>query len=374
MTGITLEHLKEDDVRALLRHPDPEKRAQAGQRICHKVRAGELSSGERLFARKLLDYMSQDAVAIVRRTLSVTLKNSPELPRDIALRLAADIDNIAVPILTNSPVLTDEDLVEVLRSKAAAKVMAIAKRARVSGTIVREIVRYGDSRAVAEIAANDGAVIDEDLAESLLDVYHDDDLIKEAFISRRDLPVKVMERLITIVSEEAALLMNRHHDIPVAVAVDIASRARERATLDITYPNMREKDMQFFAERLHQEGRLMPSLLIRMAGLGRMGLLKYALAELSGITPAKAALMIHDGGPFGLKALCERSGLDPQQTKFIRAACAIFRDLENCGTEYDQACFQSLMVERMLTLPFDMPENEQNWFLERLDGLEAHAA
>ena len=162
--AITLEHIKEEDVRTLLRHPDPEKRAQAGQRICYKVRGAELSSGERKFAHKLLDLMSQDAVAIVRRTLSVTLRNSPELPRDVALRLAADIDNIAVPVLLNSPVLTDEDLVDVLRSKAAAKVAAIAKRAKVSGTIVREIVRYGDSHAVAQVAANDGAIIDEKLA------------------------------------------------------------------------------------------------------------------------------------------------------------------------------------------------------------------
>lgn len=372
--AITLEHIKEEDVRALLRHPDPEKRAQAGQRICHKVRAGQLSDGERKFAHKLLHYMSQDAVAIVRRTLSVTLKNSPELPHDIAMRIAADVDNIAVPVLMNSPVLTDEDLVEILRSKAAAKVIAIAKRARVSGTVVREIVRYGDSHAVAEVAANDGAIIDETLAKDLLEVYHDDDLIKEAFIARHDLPVTVMEKLITIVSEEAALLIHRRHDVPVEVAIDLATRSRERATLDIAREDMREKDMQLFVDRLSGEGRLMPSLLIRMAGLGRMNLLKFAFARLSGVTPAKTALMIHDGGPFGLKALCERSGLTPAQTKFIRAACAIFRDLEHSGQEYDHIHFQYLMVQRMLSLPFELPEAEQNWFLERLDGLEDQAA
>ncbi len=374
MSGLKLEQLKEEDVRALLRHPDPEKRAMAAQRICHTVRAARLSDAERKFAHKLLEFMAQDAVAIVRRTLSVTLKNSPELPRDIALKIAADIDNVAVPVLTFSPVLTDDDLVDVLRSKAAAKIIAIARRSKVSGTVVREIVRFGDSRAVAEVAANDGAIIDEELAGTMLEVYHDDDLIKEAFISRRDLPVRVMEKLITMVSEEAALLINRRHDVPVSIAVDIATRARERATLDIVDVDMSEREMQYLVERLANEGRLMPSLLIRMAGLGRMRLLKHALANMSGINPAKAALMIHDGGPFGLKALCERAGLSPGHTKLIRAACSIFRDLETSGTEYDHAFFQSLMIQRMLTLPFDMPEIEQVWFLERLDGLEPLAA
>ncbi|MGJ8564106.1 MAG: DUF2336 domain-containing protein [Alphaproteobacteria bacterium] len=370
MTTVLLEHIKEDDVRVLLKHSDAEKRAGAGQRICRTVRAGSLSKEERAFAHKLLQVMVEDAASIVRRTLSITLKNSPELPREIAKKIIADIDNVAIPVLVNSPVLTDEDLIEVLRSKAASKIIAIAKRAKVSGTLVREIVRFGDSHAVAEVAANDGAIIDPAFAATMLDLYHDDDLIKEAFIARRDLPVRVMEKLIAMVSDEAALLINRRHNLPMDLSVELTTRARERATLDIVGDDMGERDMQLLIERLHQEGRLMPSIVIRMAGLGRMRLLKYALSALSGIRPAKAALMIHDGGPFGLKALCERAGMTLAQTKVIRAACAMFHDLEACGTEYDQTFFQSLMIERMLTLPYDLSEGDQEWFLERLDGLQ----
>lgn len=370
MANVVLDQIKENDVRVLLKHPNPEKRASAGQRICRAIRGGELSDSERAFAHKLLQLMADDAVAIVRRTLSVTLRNSPELPRAIAKKIIADIDNVAIPVLVNSPVLTDEDLVEVLRSKASSKIIAIARRAKVSGTLVREIVRFGDSHAVAEVAANDGALIDPAFAATMLDLYHDDDLIKQAFIARKDLPVRVMEKLITMVSNEAAILINRRHDLPMNLSVALAARARERATLDIVDDDLTERDMQLLIERLHNEARLVPSIIIRMAGLGRMRLLKHALSALSGIRPAKTALMIHDGGPFGLKALCERAGMSSSHTKIIRAACAIFRDLEVSGTEYDQTFFQTLMIERMLTLPYDLSDADQDWFLERLDGLE----
>lgn len=374
MAKLALEHINEEDVRLLVRHPEAERRASAAQRICRSFRGASLSDAERDFAKKLLYIMAEDAVAIVRRALAVTLKNSPHLPRQIALKLAADVDNIAVPILKFSPMLNDEDLVTVLRSKAAAKIMAVAKRSVISGTVVREIIRYGDSRAVAEVAANDGAIIDQDLADQMLDIYHDDDLIKEAFISRRDLPVSVMEKLITGVSEEAALLLNRRHDLPVNIAIDLANRARERASLDVITETMSERDMQRVCRRILDLGRLTPSFLIRAAGFGRMRLLKHGLSVLSGIAPEKTALMIHDGGPFGLKALCSRAGLDAVQTKIIRAACAIFRDLEQGGTDYDQAYFQSLMVERILTLPIELTEKDQAWFLERLDALASDAA
>lgn len=371
MAHLALKQIKEEDVRQLVRHPDAARRATAAQRICRTVRTGKLSDAERQFAEKLLRLMAEDAVAIVRRALAVTLKNSPELPRDIAMKLAADVDNIAVPILTFSPVLTDEDLADILKSKAASKIIAIARRASVSGTVVRDIIRYGDSSAVAEVAANDGALIDQDLADHILEIYQDDDLIKDAFIARRDLPVAIMEKLLTLVSEEAALTLNRRYDLPASMAIDLANRARERASLDIFSIEMPERDMHKMCKRLVNVGRMTPSMLIRIAGSGRMRMLKYALSALSGVSPEKSSLMIHDGGPFGLKALCARIGLDANQTKILRAACVIFRDLEQGGIEYNHAYFQNLMIQRMLTLPINMPEAEENWFLERLDGLDA---
>lgn len=374
MGKVALEHLAAEDVRTLVRHPNAEKRSFAAQRICRTVRTVKLSDAERAFAHRLLDYMAKDAAAIVRRSLAITLKNSPELPRSVAKKLAADIDNIAIPVLTYSPVLTDEDLVDVLRSRAAAKIIAIAKRPVVSGTVVREIVRYGDGQAVAEVAANDGAIIDVETADLLLELYKDDDLIRDAFIARKDMPAHILEKLMTMVSEEAAVLMHNRHDIPVDVAVDLANRTRERATMEIVTPDLHDRELKLMIKQLDETGRLTPSFLIRAAGSGRIKLLQYSLSRMSNVSPDKTLLMIHDAGPLGLRALCQHAGLSDIDTKVIRAACVIYRDLEASGLEYDPAYFKTLMMERMLTLPIEMPKADQSWFLERLDGLEAMAA
>ena len=111
MAELVLEKLDVKDVDMLVNHREPGSRASAATRICQTVRAGGLSDEERNFALELMDYMARDALEIVRRALAVTLRNSPELPREIALKLIADIDNIAVPVIAHSPVLTDEDLI-----------------------------------------------------------------------------------------------------------------------------------------------------------------------------------------------------------------------------------------------------------------------
>lgn len=366
-------HLDVEDIRLAVRHPDETVRALATQRICREVRDNALSKHERIFSSKLLEYIAQDSAELVRRALAVTLKNSPKLPRDIAIKLAKDIETIAVPVLTHSPVFTDQDLVDILKSKAAAKAIAVAKRISVSDHVAKAIIRFGDSSAVAEVAANDGALISEDTASEMLDIYKNDDLIaqgmiEKGMIARRDLPPRIVEKMITLVSEDVAIQLVKQHSVPVSLAIDLASRTRERALLDFIDQSWVAKDLSSLVKAIDSQGRLTTSLIIRAAGSGQIRFLEQALAQLSGIGIRKAVLMIHDGGPFGLKALCARVGLDENSTQIIRAACAIFRDLELTGLTYNRRSFQELMIERVLTLPFELPEAEQLWFLEVLDG------
>jgi len=182
------------------------------------------------------------------------------------------------------------------------------------------------------------------------------------------LPPRIVEKMITLVSEDLAVQISKQHSVPVDVAIDLASRTRERAVLDFLDQSWVSKDLSALVAAIHAQGRLTHSLIIRAAGSGQMRFLEQALAELSGVSLRKAVLMIHDGGPFGLKALCARAGLNEHFIQIIRAACVIYRDLELSGLVYDRRSFQELMIERVLTLPFDLPEDEQLWFLEMLDG------
>lgn len=363
-----LPHFKMEDIRTVMRHADEGKRTIAAQRICHDIRGHALSESEREFARKILAYIAKDSAEMVRRALAVTLRNSPKMPREVAIALAKDVDSIAVPVLTHSPVFSDIDLVEILKSKAAAKAVAVAKRISVSDHVARAIIRFGDSAAVAEVAANDGALISERTAADMLALYKDDDLIKESMILRRDLPPRVVEKMIALVSDELAKTLTRKHAVSAKTAVDLAARTRERAMIDFIDQAWVSKDIKALVEAINAAGRLSPSLILRAVGTGQMRFTEQAFAVLAGVSLQKSVLMIHDGGPFGLKALCSRAGLDEHMTQVIRAACVIYRDLELAGQDYDREGFQERMIERLLTLPFALPEHEQLWFLERMDG------
>ncbi len=359
--------IRTEDVRKLVAHPDREVRAVLAQKICRQVRTLELSDREREVVREIFWFIARDSAAMVRRALAVTLRSSPNLPHDIARALIKDVDSIAVPVLEHSPVLTDEDLLEVLRSKAAAKMMAISKRNRITGELVRAILRYGDSRTVASLAANDGAEIGARLGAQMLDMYKDDDLIKESFIARKDLPPLLVEKLLTMISGEAARKLIETHELPVDLAVRLAGDARERAGVNLIAQSWVQRDLALLVERLETEDRLTHALIVRAAACGQLRFVEQALAIKAGIRAQKAALMLHDSGPFALKALCTQAGLGNMHTAMIRAAVVIYRDLEASAYVRDRKAFQSQMLERMLSLPLDMSQEETDWMYDMLD-------
>src|SRR5579875_1832130 len=98
VVAVTRAALTESDIRALVRGATEDERAVAAHRLCRKIDAG-VSDAERAHADEVLRLLAADAAELVRRALAVTLKTSPALPRDVALRLAADVESVAAPLL-----------------------------------------------------------------------------------------------------------------------------------------------------------------------------------------------------------------------------------------------------------------------------------
>ncbi len=357
-----------DDIEAMVKHPDREIRAVKAQKICRQIRTLKLSKTEQLVVDKILQFIIKDSAAMVRRALAVTLKNSPNLPHDIAKKLISDIDSIAVPVLECSPVLTDDDLLEILKSRAARKMLAITKRPRITGRLVKAIIRTGESHLVANIAANDGAEIGAELGSEMLEIYHNDDLIKNSMIARSDLPIVLVEKLVTMVSADMAKTLRQKYNLSDEQALDIAKRANERAQARLARRHEKTARAELI-ESMMQEGRLTSSFVLRMAGAGQIDFTCMALAVRAGISERKAVLMLFDEGPFALKALCRQAGLNAVETSMIQACIAIFKDLEGTGIVSDSKTFTTRMIERVLSLPIAISRQEQDYLLEKLDAL-----
>jgi len=364
-------HLTDNDVRALIKAPDDETRAHAAHKICRCIDEAELTAEERAHAESILAIMAQDAAVLVRRALAVALKNSPKLPHDIATKLAHDIESVALPVILNSPMLTDADLVEIVRTCPPSKQVAVASRETLSLSVTGAIAEYAAAPAVERALANDNAAFDVEALDHVLHRFADVSEITGAMVRRNELPVAITEKLVALVTGEMFDHLVNHHELPPQIAIDLAVGARERATLDIVEQAARQSDVGRFVQQLNLNGRLTPSLLMRGMCLGHLEFVEHAMAELAGMSHQRMWLLIHDSGPLGLKAAFDRAGLPPRLYPSFRAAVDVYHSVDREGDASDRITFRKRMLERTLTLFQSVPKDDLDYLLEKLDAAGA---
>jgi uncharacterized protein (DUF2336 family) len=369
MTVVTMRaNLTDSDIRTLIKGPTEESRAHAAHKICRCIEDAQLSAEERAHAEGVLAIMAQDAAILVRRALAVALKNSPKLPHEIATKLARDVETIALPIILNSPMLTDGDLVEIVRTCPPAKQVAVASRAHLSVVVTGAIAQHAVPEAVQRAIANDNAKFDEAGLETVLDRFAGVSAITAAMVHRNELPLNITEKLVSLVAGEAFDYLVNNHELPPQIAIDLAMGARERVAIDIVEQAGRQKDIARFVQQLNLNGRLSPSLLMRGMCLGHIEFVEHAMAELAGTAHQRMWLMIHDSGPLGLKTAFEKTGLPPRLFPSFRAALEVYHSIEREGGANDRVRFRKRMLERTLTLFQSIPKDDLDYLLEKLDA------
>ena len=359
----------DQDIRALLRGPTDDERAVVAHRLCRRIERG-LDDEDRQAAQEILRVMAADAAEVVRRALAVTLKASRELPRDVALRLAADIDSIAVPVLNFSPAFTDEDLADIVCCTGGARQLAIAERPTLGPEASLAIAMHGEEPSVAAAVANDNARFGDKALAAVLDRFEKSRAVTAGMAYRRSLPLGVAERLVDLVGEEVRRHLVDRHQLSPETAMRVAFGAKERATLDLVDQAGRAADLPAFCAHLKRQERLSASLILRALAAGQTAFVEHAMAELAGVAHHRAWLLLHDAGPLGLRALYERAELPPRLLPAFRAGVDTQRQLLEEGG--DPADFQRLMLERFLTMPRGAaPEGDVDYLLDRLDRLSA---
>lgn len=358
--------LTEADIRRLVKAEDEEERAAAAHKLCRTMDKSELDPLEREAAQKIMRVLAADAAELVRRALAVTLKASDLLPRDVALKLARDVDSIALPILGASPAFTDEDLIEVIRVGDQARQVAVAGRPFVSRDVGETIALEGVQAAVQTLAANDNADLSERAMTASIARFPNEDVVT-ALAYRKVLPVSITERLIEMASEAVKEHLVSRHALSADTAIRLATGARERATVDLIDQADASQDLAVFVAQLNARKALTASLLLRAVARGVMPFVEYGIAELAGVPHNRAWLMIHDAGPLGLKAIYDRAGLPPRLFGAFRAGIDTWRDLVAEDATPDRERFQQRMLERFLTQRPHTGRDDTAYLLEKLD-------
>jgi uncharacterized protein (DUF2336 family) len=340
--------LSEADVQRLLADPSAEARADTAAKLADGFNARLLTDSERRLAEDIFRIMMHDAEERVRRALSLSLKSSPDVPRDVALKLARDVETVAVPMLKYSEILTDEDLIEIVQSQGTGHQVAIASRATVSEAVSEALVETKSAVVVETLVANDGADISEHSLRSVIDTFGDNESVQDKLAHRAKLPITVAERLMAKASENLRRYLMSRPEMTAEQADMIALQSRERALLGLA-GDYEMGDVELLVRHLHRNERLTASIILRSLCMGDLRFFEAGLAQLSGVPLVNTRILIHDSGRLGFRAIYERAGLPKQLFMAFHAAVEVERETRYDGAPRDRERHSRLMLERILT-------------------------
>ncbi len=346
------------------------ERAGAAGALARAYLNGALADDEREEALLVLTSLLDDASPLVRQALAENFAAAPEAPRNIVLGLADDQSDVSAIVLRHSPLLSDSELIDCAAIGDAIAQSAIALRSRLSGPVAAAIAEVGACEALISLAVNPGADLPEFSMRRMIERFGFDGEMREALLSRPDLPATLRADLVATTADSLAAFVAGCNWMSGERANRVAREAREQAHVIIAATET------FGTERLvahlRASGQLTASLLLRALLGGNAGLFETALAELAELPLARVRGLTHDWRGAGFVALCRKAGLAEALLPAFRAAVEALALVET--DEESGASLSRLRVERVLAACKAENGGELDRLLAVLRRFEAEAA
>lgn len=343
-------YLSEQDVHRLLTETTGDSRADVVEKIAANYNHGEFSDRELPVAEQIFRLLAKDGALSVRSVLSELLKQNTILPRDVALTLAHDHEDVvATPILQHSTVLSEYDLVRIVeRASDAPRLIAIAQRAQVPERVSAALVDTGRAPVVGVLIGNQGARLNEQSYSRIIQDFQSEAEMMASLATREHLPVTVAEKLVSYVSEAAGRELRAQYRLQEAEVSRQTQTVREHATLRLLDSDPSLEAHAALVEQMVETDRLTPSLLLSALCRGNVLFFEMALAHLAGIPLSNAQLLIHDRSGLGLTKLYVKTGLPESLLAATQVTLRVVKSMEEEGEQPGTLHFANRAVAHLL--------------------------
>ena len=236
-----------------------------------------------------LEILARDQITRVRQILSDTLKDVANAPPHVIKRLAQDAELVvAGPVLEFSPVLTDEDLIEIIESQPVRGALgAISRRPLVNERVADAVAATDDVDAIADLLANPSAQIREQTLDNLIDRAAPVDQWHTPLVRRPKLPQGAAKRLAHFVADNLLVVLRERRDLDPSTLEEVETVVRRRieeekpidAEPRAASPMEDEVDPPFVvAQRMKDAGELTDEIIARASDAGDRAFVLAALA------------------------------------------------------------------------------------------------
>jgi uncharacterized protein (DUF2336 family) len=196
---------------------DDSVRGSLAEKIAHLSAGLTVNESDKLrrMTYEALDKLARDQAVHVRQVISETLKDIADAPQPIIQQLARDAESVVCgPVLQYSPVLNEEDLLEIIEGSSGRSALSFVSRRRdVGEKLADAIAASSDKDAISHLLGNKSAQIREETLDQLIDRAPDYPEWHQPLVERPKLPPTAAGKLARFVAENLISVLERRKDL-----------------------------------------------------------------------------------------------------------------------------------------------------------------
>ncbi|OHB31408.1 MAG: hypothetical protein A2790_02545 [Phenylobacterium sp. RIFCSPHIGHO2_01_FULL_69_31] len=288
--------------------------------LCDSPFAGEAmkSTGIQALLSSIFMSLVVEAEREIRHRLSQKLAAADWAPNALVNVLALDDIEIARPIISQSPVLKDLDLVRLLVEATIEHQIEVARRPRLSGAVVSAILQQAEPAVLTALAGNPTAELSPADMEELVEASRQIAALRTPLSQHPKLTGQLAKRLYLWVGLALRQGLAERFRLDVTVLDEALAASMSEAQHGVSNDALprtaregeREAMEQRLIDKLHSAGQLRPGYLIRALREGRLGLFSGALAVLGRFDANHVQATIDSDRPELLALACAAVGID----------------------------------------------------------------
>lgn len=326
------------DVVALQQDPSAANRALVARKF--GAQYAELAEkGPRDLVKALLQLLVGDVETQVRRSLSLAVASSDKLPAKVASRLARDRIEVAQPVLEQSPLLDDAELIEIVRTNAMQYALAVAGRERVSEQLADALVDSGQQPVVARLMGNAGAALSTKTLKRVMEDWQSDKQVQERLVRRPALPFEMIEHMVGSIGDRIEWELVQQRRMDPHEARSLMQAVRERTTVGLTAREHGDRKLELHLRERLNAGDLGPDDLVQFLRQGDIAAFEQTLCLMAQLDLRTIRRFAYIDDRRYLAALCLKADLPAPHYSTIRMALELAA--RSIGTTAEENTFSS---------------------------------
>jgi len=266
-----------------------------------------LSDRERALMTEILRQLIHDVEVSVRRALAERLSEQSLAPHELVVALANDEIEVAHPLLVNSDVLQDLELIEIIRNRTLEHQLAIGIRKALSEEVTDALVATDSVDVIKTLLENHHAKISQRTMEYLVEQSQRVDTYQNPLLRRPDLENTLAKRMYWWVSAALRTYILERYEVDPGELDETMESTVKALTEDNGVQRPKAVEL---ADELADRKEISPALIVKTLREGEVALFAALFSRYTGIRLQLVQRMLFEPGGEGLAIACKGSGID----------------------------------------------------------------